>query len=223
MATTYLQLVNKVLRALREQQVTASTLLTSSYALLVGQYVNEAKEEVEASWDWKCLRTNITFPTVVGQTDYLLAGTDENSRLLYRKADGAPQVFNLTEEGYRLSEVSLECIRETIAGVSPNAKPAEFAVIRATGGITLRLYPAPNAVFSLQATCVIPQAELTAAATVLTVPSASVYQLAIADATAERGVGLGDRPERLAMKARARLAEDIVQDMEPGELTAYPW
>ena len=41
---TYLQLVNSVLRRLREDQV--STVEQNSYSILVGELVNEAKEIV---------------------------------------------------------------------------------------------------------------------------------------------------------------------------------
>lgn len=215
---TYIQLINKVLRRLREKQVSG---LTAEYTLMVGEFVNEAKDEVEAAWDWKCLRSDITFPTVAGTTDYLLAGTTEKTRLLYDKRCGLPQAFNITDGGGRMCEISLERARSDLATSPPQARPYTFSTIRGATGMTLRISPAPDAAYSLQVSVVTPQAALAVVGDVLTVPSDPVYQMATALASAERGSGMGANAEILMMRARARLAEAIVQDMEPGELTMY--
>ena len=52
---TYLELVNNVLRRLRETEVT--TVQSTSYSKLIGDIVNDAKRLVEDSWDWKVLNT----------------------------------------------------------------------------------------------------------------------------------------------------------------------
>jgi hypothetical protein len=213
---TYLQLVNKVLRRLREKQV---AVITSEYALMVGDMVNEAKDEVEAAWDWKALRTEITFSTVAGTTDYLLADTTEKTRLLYDKETGRAQVYNLTDGGAQMHEISLERARSDLATSPPRARPYTFSTLRSSSGLTLRISPAPDAVYSIKATVVVPQGALSSAATNLTVPSDPVWMLALAYATEERGSGMGARAEKLEQKARVKLAEAIIQDMEPGELT----
>ena len=50
MAMTYLQLVNKVLVRLREDQVTS--VASNDYSLLVGEFVAQAASEVEDAWNW---------------------------------------------------------------------------------------------------------------------------------------------------------------------------
>jgi len=52
---TYLELVNNVLRRLRETEVTS--VQSTSYSKLIGDIVNDAKRLVEDSWDWKVLNT----------------------------------------------------------------------------------------------------------------------------------------------------------------------
>ena len=52
---TYLELVNNVLRRLRETEVT--TVQSTSYSKLIGDIVNDAKRLVEDAWDWKVLNT----------------------------------------------------------------------------------------------------------------------------------------------------------------------
>ena len=46
---TYLNLVNGVLRRLREDEV--SNVSESTYSKMVGDYVNDAKDLVETAWD----------------------------------------------------------------------------------------------------------------------------------------------------------------------------
>jgi len=52
---TYLELVNNVLRRLRETEVT--TVQSTAYSKLIGDIVNDAKRLVEDAWDWKVLNT----------------------------------------------------------------------------------------------------------------------------------------------------------------------
>ena len=47
---TYLQLVNSVLRRIREDEV--SSVSQNNYSKLIGEFVNDAKRTVEDSYDW---------------------------------------------------------------------------------------------------------------------------------------------------------------------------
>ena len=57
MATTYLAIMNSVLRRLREDEVSEVTQTT--YSKMVGDYINDAKEAVENSHDWSTLRLSL--------------------------------------------------------------------------------------------------------------------------------------------------------------------
>ena len=70
---TYLQLVNSVLRRLREDEVT--TVAQNSYSKLIGEFVNDAKRIVEDSWDWSSLRTTLTVQTSANVFSYALVGS----------------------------------------------------------------------------------------------------------------------------------------------------
>jgi hypothetical protein len=61
---TYLQIINAVLRRLRETEVT--DVNETDYSKLIGEYVNSVKKEVEAAWDWNALRTTLTLNTTSG-------------------------------------------------------------------------------------------------------------------------------------------------------------
>ena len=69
---TYLNLVNNVLRRLRED--TVSTVSNDTYSTMVGDFVNDAKEMVESAWDWSALRTTsgspLTITTSAGDFTY---------------------------------------------------------------------------------------------------------------------------------------------------------
>lgn len=76
---TYLELVNAVLRRLREEQ--ASTVAESDYTRLIGDFVNDAKRMCEDAWDWSSLRSTVTFDTVVGTKEYTLTSTGHRTEI----------------------------------------------------------------------------------------------------------------------------------------------
>ena len=60
----HLDLINNVLRRLREDQVV--TVNGTDYSSLIGDLVNDAKKVVENSFDWTALRDAITISTASG-------------------------------------------------------------------------------------------------------------------------------------------------------------
>ena len=52
---TYLNLVNNVLRRLREDEVT--TVAANTYSKMASDFINDAKELVETAWDWSATET----------------------------------------------------------------------------------------------------------------------------------------------------------------------
>jgi hypothetical protein len=65
---TYLQLVNSVLRRLREDEV--DTVGQNSYSRLIGEFVNDAKRTVEDAWAWSALRSTLTVTTEADVFNY---------------------------------------------------------------------------------------------------------------------------------------------------------
>ena len=78
---TYLEIVNKVLVRLRENEVTS--LNESSYSSLIADLVNVVKREVENSWNWHALRTTLSATTVDDLFNYVLVGFGTTSRVLH--------------------------------------------------------------------------------------------------------------------------------------------
>ena len=58
---TYLELVNDVLIRLRESAVT--TVGETTYSSLIGKFVNDAKRQIEDSYNWNVLGQTITVTT----------------------------------------------------------------------------------------------------------------------------------------------------------------
>src|SRR6056300_1108243 len=77
---TYLNLVNNVLRRLREDEV--SSVTSNTYSKMVGDFVNDAKKIVEAAWDWSALRTTLTITTTADIFNYVLTGSQNRIKAL---------------------------------------------------------------------------------------------------------------------------------------------
>ena len=89
-STTYLTLVNSVLKRLREKTVTSVS--QNQYSQLIGEFVNDAKREVEDAWNWDCLRGTYSFNTVPGTVSYALTGSGDKARIL--------SAYNDTEDNF---------------------------------------------------------------------------------------------------------------------------
>ena len=77
---TYLEIVNKVLRRLREP--TVASVSENSYSALIGELVNVSKREIEDSWNWAALRTTLTATTAPDLFNYVLSGAGTRFRVL---------------------------------------------------------------------------------------------------------------------------------------------
>ena len=77
---TYLDLVNNVLRRIREEEV--ASVNANTYSKMVGDFVNDAKKLVETSWDWSALRTTLTITTSADIFNYVLTGSQNRVKAL---------------------------------------------------------------------------------------------------------------------------------------------
>lgn len=182
---TYLQLVNAVLRRLREDTVTSYD--QSDYARLIGDFVNEAKREVEDAWNWVQLRTTIQVNTLSdGTFRYTLTGAGDRSRIL--------QVFNDTEN-YEMRKAPYKWMNNQFLGSSgaQDGPPTYYDVNGNTSGDpNVDVYPVPDAVYALNFNLVLPQDDLSDNDTTVTVPSWPVILGAYMKAISERGEDAGN-------------------------------
>jgi hypothetical protein len=81
-----------VLRRLREEEV--SSVQSSTYSKMAGDFVNDAKRIVEDSWDWSALRTTLTVTTTNDIFNYVLTGSQNRIKALNVINDTANVLYN---------------------------------------------------------------------------------------------------------------------------------
>lgn len=201
---TYLEIVNAVLRRLREDQVT--TVGESDYSQLVGDFVNDAKRQVEDAWDWTALRYTYTVNTVNGTPTYALSGLGTRSNVLY--------IHNETDNTY-VKQESLQRIRQLALGTDNAAgTPYYFAIenIDSNGDANIRFYQTPNNVKTMSVYTVKRTEDLSEDTDTLLIPSASVIQYAFAYALRERGETGGQSAVEQTLYAKEELTNAIAHD-----------
>lgn len=218
---TYIQLINKIVQRLRNYGVL--TDLSEDYTGLVGSFVNQAKEEIEDEGPWQALRTEVTVTTVASTATASVGGTNERSYVHY-DPDGCAQVFETTS-GFRgrMNVITPEQMRTLRASDQnpTNAHPSYVSFAKTNAGLTATFYPTPNGVYTYTVVAVIPQAELTAVATVITIPARPVWMLALAYALKERGEELGSDYETVRGEAAKALRDAKLTDYEGESRTFY--
>ena len=206
MATTALAVVNAVLRRLRETQVTT---FSASYTLLILDFVNEAKREVEDAWTWTHLRSTKSLDTVGGTQTYTLTGYGDRFKMYDRKK----RLFDSTNKSYLypLSGDKIEEYKWTTT--SSNALPIYYRLIGdVSGDPTIELWPIPADVYALKVPVYIPQIDLVSITDSMTVPSLPVIMGAWARAISERGEDQGFKTTDQYLLYKDVLADFIAMD-----------
>lgn len=201
---TYLDLVNSVLRKLREDEVT--TVNATDYSRLVGDFVNDAKRLVEDTWDWTALRETYTVVTSSGTAIYPLSGFNTRGKILY--------VFNETTNREVLKE-SLQRIRSlNLTSDNASGPIAYYAVdgLDSNNDVQLRLYRTPNTVETLSVYVVKRPGDLTADSGTVKVPSSPIIQWAYSYALRERGETGGQSAAEQAIFAQQELSNAVSFD-----------
>lgn len=217
---TYLDLVNAVMRRLREREVTTvqSSGTANSYARLIGDFVNEAKSQVEAAWAWDQLLDTVTVATVNNAFSYELVGATNDFTTL--------DVINDTSN-IILEQRSKEWFNEVFLTGEPVQRgiPAfyNFNGFTSDGNLIMDIYPVPDGVYNIRVNGFYRPADLVNDSDVLNVPSRPVILLATAMAIEERGEDGGTQSVNAYAMARSALADSIAFDAarKPEETTWY--
>lgn len=210
---TYLQLVNAVLRKLRETE--ATTVDETDYSRLIGDFVNDAKRLVEDSWDWSALRTTHNITTVAGTNLYSLTDFGVRSEVF--------QVFNETDN-YVLNKKPLSYIRkQDMLSDTATGNTANYALsgVDANGDIQIRLFPTPNDTNTISVYGIKRTDDLVNDADTVAVPGHVIVAMAYSTALIERGETGGQSGSEQAFLARYALSDAIALDagMHEDELT----
>ena len=219
---TQLQIVNSVLRRLREPTVTS--ILQNDYALLIADLVNEAKREVEDAWDWLPLRKTIAVDTVSGVFKYTLTGAGNRWRLLrdYSTHPVGWDVINNTKDYNLVKAPSALMTRWLTDNNVQHGDPYYFDINGQSGGDPqVDLYPVPASQQRLHFNLIVPQPDFaldgTDHNTSLLVPDWPVILKAYALALTERGESGG----ATVVSAETR-AEEALRNAIDNEIAGVP-
>ena len=209
MSATYLQMVNDVLARLRVPQV--SSVNDTEYSKLIGKFINDAKRQVEDSFDWNVLRNAITVTTSPSVSSYSLVGSGQKFREL--------SVLN-TSQNFVMQNLSFNEMDQYLnLGTPAQSSPVYYTYngYDENYDTKVSLYPIPNGVYTLRFTLVIPQALLASDSTVILVPEEIVQQNAFARGIVERGEDGGLNSSEAYQLYRTMLSDYIAL-----ESTRYP-
>jgi hypothetical protein len=210
---TYLDLINNVLRRLRED--TVDTVNSTTYSSLIGDLVNDAKKIVENSFDWTALRDTIVVNTVDGTNEYSLTGSGDLAVV--------KDVMNTTAKKFmhQRSQSFFNNVNYNTSPVSGSPDYFTFVGIDSNQDLTVQLYPNPDAAYTIRFDVSVPQADLSADSDRLSVPVNPVIQLAYAMALRERGETGGQSAAEQFAVASTALSDAISFDANryPSELT----
>ncbi len=185
---TYLNIMNNVLRRLREEEVVGVN--DSTYSKMVGDFINDAKTIVEQSADWSALRTRESaFVTDADNNLYSLAGSGDDVKVMSAyDTTSKRQVEYQTKDWFNNeSYVNGTLAIAAKGGLTGSPSYYTFDGVDANGDTQVRLYPMPDDAYNLRFVMVRRQAELTNGSDVLLVPSKPVIHLAVALLARERG------------------------------------
>jgi hypothetical protein len=198
---TYLEIINAVLRRLRETEVT--DVNETDYSKLIGEYVNSVKKEVEVAWDWNALRTTLTLNTTASVFNYTLVGSGSRFRV--------SDVVNDTSN-YMLQQKSAQWMNQRFLTVDTQLSTPSFYSFNGVGAnldSAVDLYPVPDGVYTLRFNVTIPQDDLVNNTDSLQVPSEPIIQGVLARAISERGEDGGRMSNDQYALYRSALADEI--------------
>lgn len=205
---TFLELVNKVLLRLRESPVATvqGSGNSNMYARLIGEFVNEAKAQVESAWDWSALRTTLTATTTAGVFSYELNGAKNSAKLLDVINDTA-NIFMTPKDSKWFDDKFLNVTPQS--GVPQNYN---FNGVSNDLDLIVDVYPIPDGVYNLRFNFTLRDSVLSADTDKLYVPSRPVILMATAMAIEERGEDGGQQSINAYAAARSALADEIALD-----------
>jgi len=176
---TYLNLINNVLRRLREDEV--ASVNDNTYSKMVGDFINDAKKMVEDAWDWSALRTTLTVTTSADIFNYVLTGSQNKIKVL--------DVINDTSNLFMQYNTQHWFNDKYLNQSPPSGSPDYYTYngVNSSGDTQVDIYPKPDGVYNLRFNCTLRNAELSADTDQLVIPSQPVIHLAIALLARERG------------------------------------
>lgn len=214
---TYLEIVNRVLRRLRENEVT--TIDETPYSKLIGDFVNVVKREVEDAWDWSALRTTLSATTSSNIFNYVLTGSTTRIRIL--------DILNDTDNFFMQQRSTRWFDQQflTANGSTQVGSPYyyNFNGVDSNGDSQIDVFPIPDKAYDLRINCIIPQADLSTNSDIILVPAQLVVEGVISRAISERGEDGGYQEQESRYRAMAADLIAVESSQRMDELTWSAW
>lgn len=212
---TYLEIVNNVLRRMREDEV--SSVNETTYSKMVGDFVNDAKTIVEQAWDWSALRTTLTVTTQQNVFNYVLVGSGNSIKELNVLNDTS----NIVME-YR----SANWFDERFLLDTPTNSPPHYYTyngVDENNDTQIDIYPKPDGEYILRFNCTLRNPLLDNDSDKVQVPSLPIVHLAVALLARERGETGGTSAAEYFTIADQFLTDAIAMDAQrhPEETVWY--
>jgi len=203
---TYLNLMNNVLRRLREEETTSVS--STTYVKMVGDFINDAKKLVEEATDWSELRNTVVISTTASDNTYSLTGCGDNVKVMSAINDTQNCFMEYqTKEWFNNSLY----IADEVEGAP---KYYTFDGLDASGDTQVLVSPTPDGVYSLRFNVIKRQADLSANSDSLLVPEMPVIHLAVALLARERGETGGTSTAEYFQIADKFLSDAIALDAQ---------
>lgn len=209
---TYLEIVNRVLRRLRENEV--SSVQETPYSILIGDLVNVVKREVEDAWDWGALRTTLTATTTDSLFNYVLVDSTSRIRIL--------EVINDTDNFFMQQRSTRWFDQQFLLNNQQKGSPLyyNFNGIDSNGDSQLDFFPIPDGVYDIRVNCVVPQQELVSNTDVIQVPATLIIEGVVARAISERGDDGGYQEQEARYRS---MASDLIAAESNQRLDEVTW
>lgn len=196
--------MNSVLRRLREEETTSVT--STTYVKMVGDFINDAKTLVGQAADWSALRETLTISTTTSDNTYSLTGGGDNVKVM--------SVINDTQNcfiTYQTKDWFNDALYISNA-VEGAPKYFTYNGLDSNGDTQVLVGPTPDGVYSLRFDLTKRQADLTANTDSLLIPSQPVIHLAVALLARERGETGGTSTAEYFQIANQYLSDAIAID-----------
>ena len=201
---TYLNLMNNVLRRLREEET--SSVTSTTYVKMVGDFINDAKTLVGQAADWSALRETITISTTASDNTYSLTGGGDNIKVM--------SMLNDTQNCFMEYQTKDWFNEQLYISSASEGTPRYFTYngLDSSGDTQILVGPTTDGVYSIRVDTVKRQADLSANTDELLIPAMPVIHLAVALLARERGETGGTSTAEYFTIANQYLSDAIAID-----------
>jgi len=201
---TYLNLMNNVLRRLREEET--SSVTSTTYVKMVGDFINDAKTLVGQAADWSALRETITISTAASDNTYSLTGGGDNIKVM--------SMLNDTQNCFIEYQTKDWFNEQLYISSAAEGTPRYFTYngLDSNGDTQILIGPTPDGVYSIRVDTVKRQADLSTNTDELLIPAMPVIHLAVALLARERGETGGTSTAEYFTIANQYLSDAIAID-----------